>query len=114
MTADAQRFSQTPRHTHPPRKLRNYLLQPRFQLNGAAASNVAIGGTCVSTAECVTTPGTVACTSGKCCNNGSGTVLIGISGNARACTTAADCCNMLAACSPNGGGCTANTMCCTA
>jgi nitrogen fixation/metabolism regulation signal transduction histidine kinase len=31
MTADAQRLSQTPR-THPPRKLRNFLLEPRFQL----------------------------------------------------------------------------------
>lgn len=35
MTADAQRFSQTPR-THPPRRLRNYLLEPRFQLKYTA------------------------------------------------------------------------------
>lgn len=31
MTAEAQRVSQSPR-THPPRKLRNYLLDPKFQL----------------------------------------------------------------------------------
>lgn len=35
MTAEAQRFSNTPR-THPPRKLRNYLLEPRFQLKYTA------------------------------------------------------------------------------
>ena len=35
MTADAQRFSNTPR-THPPRKLRNYLLEPKFQLKYTA------------------------------------------------------------------------------
>lgn len=32
MTAEAQRVSQSPRHSHPPRKLRNYLLDPKFQL----------------------------------------------------------------------------------
>jgi methyl-accepting chemotaxis protein len=31
MTAEAQRVSQSPR-THPPRKLRNFLLDPKFQL----------------------------------------------------------------------------------
>jgi methyl-accepting chemotaxis protein len=31
MTAEAQSLS-PPRHTHPPRKLRNYLLEPKFQL----------------------------------------------------------------------------------
>lgn len=36
MTAEAQRLSQTPRHTHPPRKFRNYLLEPRFQLKYTA------------------------------------------------------------------------------
>jgi nitrogen fixation/metabolism regulation signal transduction histidine kinase len=36
MTAEAQRLSQTPRHTHPPRKWRNYLLEPRFQLKYTA------------------------------------------------------------------------------
>ena len=32
MTAEAQRLSTPSRHTHPPRKLRNYLLEPKFQL----------------------------------------------------------------------------------
>ena len=32
MTAEAERLSSAPRHTHPPRKLRNYLLEPKFQL----------------------------------------------------------------------------------
>src|SRR5690349_10792843 len=36
MTAEATRLSQTPRHTHPPRKWRNYLLEPRFQLKYTA------------------------------------------------------------------------------
>jgi nitrogen fixation/metabolism regulation signal transduction histidine kinase len=36
MTAEATRVSQTPRHTHPPRKWRNYLLEPRFQLKYTA------------------------------------------------------------------------------
>jgi methyl-accepting chemotaxis protein len=32
MTAEAQRLSSHPGRTHPPRKLRNYLLEPKFQL----------------------------------------------------------------------------------
>lgn len=36
MTAEATRLSQTPRHSHPPRKWRNYLLEPRFQLKYTA------------------------------------------------------------------------------
>jgi hypothetical protein len=32
MTAQAQPVSQSPRSTHPPRKLRNFLLEPKFQL----------------------------------------------------------------------------------
>jgi nitrogen fixation/metabolism regulation signal transduction histidine kinase len=36
MTAEATRLSQTPRNTHPPRKWRNYLLEPRFQLKYTA------------------------------------------------------------------------------
>jgi hypothetical protein len=32
MTAEAQRLSTPVRHTHPPRKLRNYLLDAKFQL----------------------------------------------------------------------------------
>lgn len=35
MTADVQRWSKVPR-THPPRKLRNFLLEPRFQLKYTA------------------------------------------------------------------------------
>jgi len=35
MTAEATRFSNTPR-THPPRKFRNYLLEPKFQLKYTA------------------------------------------------------------------------------
>lgn len=35
MTAEAQRLSQASR-THPPRKLRNYLLEPRFQIKYTA------------------------------------------------------------------------------
>ncbi|MDD9936025.1 MAG: hypothetical protein OXT09_20605 [Myxococcales bacterium] len=32
MTAEANRMSQTPRTAHPPRRIRNFLLEPKFQL----------------------------------------------------------------------------------